>query len=566
MNEQPTVQEKWLDDAEHVRAWAHDVFKFTTEAMGVLPSEPLDELIGVKIPYTDGFGNKREAILFDQEGNLIYNDLAFYTVDMFKNQGRKEFKAYNGKRFTAQQTIILEAYNRALNTFGKDSFDMAKRWITVRSGHGIGKTGTESVIAIHFLFCFPGAQIGMTANTEQQVEDIFMKEFYVWKSKMPAFMRDQMTQSTDHIRVADSEDWFLRAQVARAEKPEALAGLHGKYVLILVDEASGVADKVTEVMKGALTGEFYIVFYASNPTRNEGEFFQSHKKGSAFTRLHFSSRESPIVREGYIDKMEADYPGTGNEPSDEVRIRVNGDFAGVNEMDDKGWIPLFANMQILFEPERGQIINGAIIGVDPAGAGKDHSIVVVRDSVYLKEVLNEKTSSEPDLARKVETIRDAYNSVSSDIGVDAFGIGARVVAAINTKQGESVNALLTDKPREGTEAIFVSFKDELAWKFRQWVANGGIIITNNQAGWVKEMESIKYKRVRPGRIQMQSKVDFKKLNGFSPDRFDAAIHTFFKDDVTKSVILTQNEMAVQEMAEFINKSIDKSPIDSFSSM
>ena len=50
--------------------------------------------------------------------------------------------------------------------------------------------------------------------------------------------------------------------------------------------------------------------------------------------------------------------------------------------------------------------------------------------------------------------------------------------------------------REGTEDLFVSFKDELAWKFRSWVAQGDYI-TNNKAAWLKELEKIKYKRVRP---------------------------------------------------------------------
>jgi hypothetical protein len=276
--------EEWREDVKHLQRWARDVFLFVHESMGMLPSEPLDELKGVPIPYTDGFGNKREALLFDTDGHLVYHDLSFYTMDMFKNQSRKEFRQYNGSRFTWQQTVILESYNRALNTFGKDSFDMAKRWISVRSGHGIGKTGCMSVIAIHFLWCFPGAQIGMTANTEQQVQDIFMKEFFVWAGRLPEFMRNSINQTSDHIRIEDAEDWFLRAQVARPEKPEALAGLHGEFVLILVDEASGVADKVLEVMKGALTGEHYIVVYLSNPTRNEGEFWESHKPGSNYTK------------------------------------------------------------------------------------------------------------------------------------------------------------------------------------------------------------------------------------------------------------------------------------------
>ncbi len=545
-----------LKHLEIIESWARDVFVFAEETLGMKAAEPVDGLRGKVIRYKDPFGNDATTILFDMDGRLVYHDLSFYTKDMFKNQDRGAFKKYRGSRYTWQQTIVLEAYNRAINTFDKDSFDSIRRWISVRSGHGIGKTAALCTIIIHFLVCFFGAQIGATANSENQLKDILLKELYFWIDKLPPAIKANIEQLDDMVRIRDTKDWFLRARVSKPDKPEALAGLHGLYVLIIADEASGIDDKTFEVMKGALTGRNFIVVYTSNPTRNEGEFFESHKKGSAYTRLHFSSRHSPIVEEDYISKMEADYPSAGREHSDEVKIRVDGEFAGVTEMDDKGWIPLFANVKVMFEQERGQIIRGAIIGVDPAGGGRDRSIVHIRDSVYLKEALNEKTSTSPDLARKVEAIRDAYECKSSDIGVEAFGIGAEVVANIQTKIGESVNGLLTDHPREGTEKEFNSYKSELAWLFRRWIINGGIIITNNPQAWLREFEKIKYKRDKQGRIMLMPKVDFKKEFGFSPDRFDAAIHTMFKENPTRDVVMKKEDLATKEMADFVKNSME----------
>jgi len=541
----PTIQA----NIEQIKEWSKDVFNFAEETMGMKPSVPIEELRGKPIKYKDGFGRERTTILFDTEGRLVYHDLAFYTVDMFKFQSKTAFKLYKGKRYTWQQTVALEAYNRALNTFDKDSFDVAKRWISVKSGHGIGKTAFLCTVSLHFLICFFGAQIGATANTEQQLKDIFLKELYFWRDRLPEYLKNNIEILDDLVRIVDTKDWFLRARVARQEKPEALAGLHGKFVLIIVDEASGVADMVYEVMKGALTGENFIVVYTSNPTRNEGEFYESHKGGAQFTRLSFSSRQSPIVKDGYVEKMELDY----GKDSDEVKIRVDGEFAGVAEMDDKGWIPLLANMTVFFEPEQNQIINRAIIGVDPAGRGRDRSIIHVRDSIYLKEVLNEKTSNEVDLARKIETVREVYNCSSNDIGIEAFGIGAKVVANVQTKVGESVNAILTDKPREETKLLYHTYKSELAWKLREWLAGGGIIITNKQKEWLREFEKVKYKRDQQGRIMLMPKVEFKKLYGFSPDRFDAAIHTFFKDDPTQPVLLTKEQLETKENQEFLQR-------------
>lgn len=123
----------------------------------MLPAEPIDELKNVPIKYKDVYGNDREALLFDKDGRLVYHDLSFYTMDMFKHQSREEFKEYHGKSFTWQQTVTLTAYNRAVWTFGMDSFELAKRWITVRSGHG----------------CFAkGTQIRMVDGSTKAVEDI----------------------------------------------------------------------------------------------------------------------------------------------------------------------------------------------------------------------------------------------------------------------------------------------------------------------------------------------------------------------------------------------------------
>ena len=580
----PTIE----NNLAKIEAWSTDVFLFAEAALNMKPSEPIDELRGKPISYVDGMGNRRTTILFDMEGHLVYHDLSFYTIDMFKHQEQTEFKRlYRGTRFTWQQTVKLEAYNRALATFGKDSYNVADRWISTRSGHGTGKTSSSTIIALHFLICFFGAQIGVTANSEDQLKDIYIKEFSKWANKLPEHLRSNMAESEEDsglqlkdsvnildtfVRIGQAKDWFLRARVARPEKPEALAGLHAEYVLIQVDEASAVHNKVLEVMKGALTGENYIVFYDSNPTRGEGDFFDSHKAGSEFTRLHFSSRESPIVKPGFVAKMEADYPNNGDEHSDEVKIRVDGEFAGVGEMDDKGWIPLFANMRILFEPQSHQVINRAVIGVDPAGQGRDTSVVAVRDHIYLKEVLNEKTSSEPDLARKIETIRDAYNCSTGDIGVEAFGIGAKVVANIRTKADElksTPTAVLTDKPREETKERFHTYRSELAWRFREWVSKGGIIITNKKANWLNELDKIKYKRDALGRIMLMSKVDFKKEHNFSPDRFDASCMTFFKGEPDMPVHLSPAQLEQKETVEWLRRAqeVAKQPTDQdFSSM
>jgi len=530
--------------------WRTDAIGWCRAVLGLHISIPVKELRNKEFTYETSSGEKKTTKLFDDRGRLTHYDLSFYTRDMFRYQDQEEFKK-RPNMLTWQQTVELEAYDRAINTFGQDNYDRALRQITVRAGNGIGKTSMASIMILHFLFCFKYCQIASTANTESQLKDVFLKEFYVWHKRLPESLQNEIEQLDNKIRIRNTKDWFLRARVGSKDKPEALAGLHGKHVFFYADEASGIADKVFETMHGSLTGENWIVLLSSNPTRTEGYFYDSHKPANKlhWTQLHFNSNDSPVVKPGYVKGIIDEY----GKSSDEYKVRVSGDFTSVGEMDTKGWIPLFANITIQFEEFGVQVIKGAIIGVDPSGQGKDRTIITARDEFYLKEVLNEATSSETDLARKIETIAIAYNSTLNDVGIDAFGIGAKVIAKIHNKIGEMPNALLTDKPREEVKDRFNSYKAELAWKFREWVLRGGIIVTNNQKDWMRELSLIKYKRDNQGRIKLMGKLEFKKEYGFSPDKFDSAIYTFFRDEPSRQVVFTKEEMENKSWRDYIQK-------------
>lgn len=561
------MDETILNNLKEIELWGKDVFYFAKVCLNMKPSEPLDELRGKVFTYQAN-GATRQAVLFDRDGRLLHPNLKIYKKQMFKHQEPNQFKQYyKGTRFTWQQTVTLEAYNRAINTFGKDAYDLKSRFITIVSGHGVGKTSILSVISMHFMLSYFGAQGSVSANTETQIKDIFLKEFFIWQKKLPDYLQPNIEQLDDRIKIAGDKDWFLRAAVARPEKPEAVAGLHSDHVILIFDEASGIHDKIYEVAKGALTGENFVYFMISNGTRIDGEFFNSHKPGAPYTQLSFSSRESPIVKPGFIEKMELDYPGAGGRDSEEVMVRVNGQFPSSTEMNEKGWIPLFSNVTLRFEPLGEQIIGKPIVALDPAGKGRDSSSCGVRDNVYLKEVFNEKISEPKQLARKLETVMEIYNAEASDTCIDAFGIGAETVAEVNTKVGEHIVALLVDKPREETKHLYKNLNAELAWSFRKWVANGGIIITNNPRKWEEELSKIKYRRTLAGTIEIMGKVEFKKEYGFSPDRFDMAKMTFFKLDPTIAPIMSREMLEVKENIDFIKKVQESTYVDeSYSSM
>jgi hypothetical protein len=214
----------------------------------------------------------------------------------------------------------------------------ASKKISVVSGHGIGKDATLSWLIIWYLYCFYNAQIPCTAPTELLMHDVLWKEIKIWLDLMPKRVSGLFEWNTGYLRVKESpETWFARARTARKEAPEAIAGVHGDYVFIPVDEASGVDDEIFKTAEGSLTGNNVLVILISNGTRDEGYFYDSHHNYKRLWQtLSFSSEDSPIVEPEFISGIAERY---GIE-SDEYRIRVKGQFPGSERMDARGWIPL----------------------------------------------------------------------------------------------------------------------------------------------------------------------------------------------------------------------------------
>jgi len=202
---------------------------------------------------------------------------------------RDNKKFIKGKNITWQQHDILLAVEEALHG--------DKKRISIRSGHGVGKSAVLSWLIIWYLFCFKDAQIPCTAPTSDQMHDVLWKEVAKWLDKLPAVIKEKYDWSANYVRIKESpETWFARAKTARKEKPEALAGIHGDFVLFLIDEASGVPQEIFNTAEGALTEDNIIVIMISNPTRLIGYFYDSHHNDKDnWHTLNFSSIDSPIV-------------------------------------------------------------------------------------------------------------------------------------------------------------------------------------------------------------------------------------------------------------------------------
>ena len=423
-------------------------------------------------------------------------------------------KFIKGKHITWQQWLIVMAVERAL-VYGDNK-------ISVVAGHGVGKSSVLSMLIIWYLFCHLDAQIGATAPTSEQIHDVLWKEVSLWMGKMRPELKDLFEWQTGYIRVKERpETWFARARTARKEAPEAIAGLHADHVLIIVDESSGVPDEIYRAAEGSMTGPNVLVILIGNGTRPEGYFYDTHHSDkSNWQTFSFNSEDSPIVEEGYIERMAAKH---GRE-SDEFRIRVVGGFPSSEQMDDKGWIPLLSESDIRIGPANQEWVGRRVMAVDPSGEGDDKTVWAVRDNFHSRVVATEAVSTPKSIAlRTLDLVRE-LNIDWSDVIVDNLGEGANVSRELLLLNHEAnVTAMNWGEEADDPE-VYLNKRAEACFRGREWLIKGGTVVGDELK---RDILSYNYRNTLSDKKQILDKPRLRKKLGRSPDRGDAFFMTFY---------------------------------------
>lgn len=235
---------------------------------------------------------------------------------------------------------------------------------SVRSGHGIGKSAVEAWAVIWFLCTRPFPKIPCTAPTEHQLMDVLWAEISKWMRNNPV-LREELIWTKEKLYMKGyPEEWF--AVPRTATNPEALQGFHADHVLYIIDEASGVSDKVFEPVLGAMTGEDAKLLMMGNPTRLSGFFFDSHHRNRAqYSAIHVDGRDSQHVSKKFVQQI-IDMFGLD---SDVFRVRVSGEFP--KSTPDSLIMMEWCEAATQLNPE---IVRSRVdIGVDVARYGDDSS-------------------------------------------------------------------------------------------------------------------------------------------------------------------------------------------------
>ena len=419
------------------------------------------------------------------------------------------------------QIKVLRAYGRR------------ERKISIRSCHGPGKTAVAAWICAHQLLTRYPQKTAITAPTGGQLYDALFAEIKKWLKRCPPQLLELFDLKSDRIELkAAPEESFLTARTARPENPEALQGIHSDWVLLVVDEASGVHEKIYESAVGSMSGDNATTLLLSNPVRTSGLFFDTHNrlKDEWFT-IHVSHQDSERVTAKFVQEVASQYGGESNA----FRIRCLGEFP----RSDQDTVIPFELVEAAHARDVKPPFNAPIVwGVDVARFGGDRSTLCKRQANIVTEPM--KWWRDLDTMQLCGRIKAEWDM---DIGqrplsilVDVIGYGAGVVDRLR-ELGLPVRGInVSESPALGDR--FLNLRAELWFKARDWFQKRDCWLpkeTADDEGLSRELVAVKYKvRDSSGKVQVESKQEMKKRGLASPDFADGFVLTFAEDAATLS--------------------------------
>jgi hypothetical protein len=418
--------------------------------------------------------------------------------------------------------------------------------VSVKSGHGTGKTTVLAWVVLWHVSCFPDSKTPCTAPTGHQLNDLLWAEIAKWQKKAHPFFRDALTWSKDSLAVKGNEQGqFAVARTSRKENPEALQGFHATNVLYVVDEASGVPDPIFEPMRGALSTAGARVVLAANPTRLDGLFHRTHHRlRDSWQRLTFSCLDSPMVSPEYIEEMKRDY----GEDSDIYRVRVLGEFPNqsINQLIGRELVDKAMKRHLRADQYTHAPI---VLGVDVAWEGDDCSVVYLRQGLYSKQLGRFNGIDNMSLADRVISWQIEHQAQNVFIDV---GWGTGVIDRMRQLGHSPTPVNFGGKATK--VARYQNKRSEMWVELKEWLENGGVL--EDEEALAEELCAPEYMFTPAGKIQLEAKKDIKKRGLPSPDRADALALTFAAPVVSKKPVIVDRAERRFNNSSFTNHKYD----------
>lgn len=437
---------------------------------------------------------------------------------------------------------------------GLRAYGRKVRKIVLGACHNPGKTAFLAWCALYQLYCrFPQKSV-VTAPTGSQLFDAFFTEFKIWHGKMPAELQAMIEIKGDSIELCATpevrKDSWVSIRTARPENPEAMQGVHREdgSVLLMVDEGSGVHDKIYESGKGSMAGRQVTTIISSNPVRSTGYFHGAMTQFNGWHRIHVTGDpEDEIGPNAHYDGCTSYFSGRVNpefvadiideygKESNAYRVRVQGLFP---KADDDTIIPFESVETALTRDVKPNLAHSTVWGVD-VGLTGDLSAIAKRRGHELLEKIKTRAQLK-DTMLVVGFVKSEWDMTPewlrpTDICVDFLGLGAGVANRLR-ELGLPARAINVSENSSLDPERFKNLRTELWFSARDWFMSNECKLPGGEARdqrLERELTAQRYKIMNSsGQVIAMPKDEMRKSLKRSPDRADAFILTFAANALT----------------------------------
>lgn len=451
--------------------------------------------------------------------------------------------------------------------------------VAVKSCHSSGKSFLAARIVGWFGSCHkPGdAFIVTSAPTFPQVRAI------LWRELNRAHAKGNLPGRMNQV------EWFVGNElIAFGRKPDdnsmtAFQGLHQKNLLVLLDEACGVASPIWIAADTLIANKGGRMLAIGNPDDPNTEFGNICMPGSGWTVITISAFDTPnltgeeipeylsdlLISREWVEEKKRKW----GEESPLYKSKVKGEFPDVSE--DSLIAPRYVTAAVDRFNEAvalGTLPNDGPneLGVDVARYGRNQTVIYHRVGSVARLY---KAYSRKDTMQTVGWIVEALTTTGAKaVKIDDIGLGGGVVDRLNEIKRDpreeayqvlrtvqivpvNVGVPATDRVVEkinGREITakqrFANLKAEVTWALRDLFVEGNIYLQDD-LDTQSQATQIRYEVTSKGLIKIESKEDLEKRLGKlkgatgesgSPDRFDALVLCYADIGTAVPLVITQD--------------------------
>lgn len=431
------------------------------------------------------------------------------------------------------------------------------RRTAVPSAHGVGKSFLAARIVAWWLSVHPPGEafVVTTAPTGDQVTAILWREIRVAHAsgRLPGRVGVKQWHIGEHL--------VAIGRKPADTNPAAFQGLHARYILVVIDEADGVASLIWGAVKTLATNIHARILAIGNPDSGSGAFFDACQPDSGWNVIRISAFDSPnftgeaipddlgelLVDAIWVDELRDECHGDESDP------RYRSKVLALPPSDDPlGVVPHSAVMDAirradplpLDDEDRvrwDDVVGEVVVGVD-VGAGGDVTVAWERRGQVLARNFRIRTNDPVEAANGIAAfLRDVG---AQRVQVDEVGIGWGLAGLLEQSRldgGHSARVVRVNVGEAPSDPVrFVRRRSELWWFARESLIAGAwdlrTLAGRDGESVVAQLIAPRWAQDNRGRIAVEEKRETIKRLRRSPDDADAILLAYWSPTVATPLV------------------------------